>query len=130
MDEPTSSHAIRRLLDRLPRARDAEAGRAKMGKSTRRDLLRWGTATAGLAAIAGGAMGAPARARLLAQTGRATPEAKATPTTQVSPPSLTETWTEPWIWRPGEWPGQRLDLNVVENENPGAIVGFGNQTAV
>ena len=26
--------------------------------------------------------------------------------------------------------GPRLDLNVVENENPGAIVGFGNQTAV
>jgi hypothetical protein len=33
-------------------------------------------------------------------------------------------------WLPGEWPGQRLDLNVVENENHGSIVGFGNQTAV
>ena len=48
----------------------------------------------------------------------------------VPPPAATETWTEPWIWRPSEWPGQRLDLNVVENENPGAIVGFGNETAV
>src|SRR3954471_17319809 len=71
--------------------------------------------------------------------GQATPEAHhpgATPvahppaTTSMSPPSATETWTEPWVWRPSEWPGQRLALNVVENENPGAIVGFGNQTAV
>src|SRR5215217_6231306 len=129
MGERTTSHAIHRLVYRLLRARDPGARGAKIGKSTRRELLRWGTATAGAAALAGGAMGAPTRARLFAQTGQATPEAKATPTTPVSPPSSTETWTEPWIWRPGEWPGQRLDLNVVENENPGAIVGFGNQTA-
>ncbi len=41
-----------------------------------------------------------------------------------------ENWTEPWIWRPSDWPGQQLHLNVVENENPGAIVGFGNPSAV
>jgi FtsP/CotA-like multicopper oxidase with cupredoxin domain len=130
MNESATNHAIRRLVDRLLRARDPEAGRVKMGKSTRRDLLRWGTATAGAAALIGGAMGAPTRARLFAQTGHATPEAKATPTTPMTPPSMTETWTEPWIWRPGQWPGQSLDLNIVENENPGAIVGLGNQTAV
>ncbi|HEX2280335.1 MAG TPA: hypothetical protein VHG52_01110, partial [Thermomicrobiales bacterium] len=130
MVEPTPDRAIRRLVDRLLRARDPEAGGVKLGKSTRRDLLRWTTATAGVAALVSGAMGAPTRARLFTQTGHATPVAKATPTTPVSPPSSTETWTEPWIWRPSEWPGRRLDLNVVENENPGAIVGFGNQTAV
>lgn len=37
-----------------------------------------------------------------------------------------ETWSEPWVWRPSDWPGQQLALNVVENENPGAIVGLGN----
>src|SRR5215217_855063 len=130
MDERTTNHAIHRLVDRLLRARDPGARGAKLGKSTRREILRWGTATAGAAALAVGAMGAPTRARLFPQTGQATPEAKATPTTPVSPPSSTETWTEPWIWRPSEWPGQSLDLNVTENENPGAIVGFGNQTAV
>jgi FtsP/CotA-like multicopper oxidase with cupredoxin domain len=130
VDERTTHHAIHRCVDRLLRARDPKAGGAKMSKSTRRELLRWGAATAGAAALVGGAMGAPTRARLFAQTGQATPEAKATPTTLMSPHSLTETWTEPWIWRPSEWPGQRLDLNVTENENPGAIVGFGNQTAV
>ena len=48
----------------------------------------------------------------------------------VIPASATETWTEPWVWRPSDWPGQQLELNVVENENPGEIVGFGNQSAV
>jgi hypothetical protein len=45
-------------------------------------------------------------------------------------PSPADTWTEPGIWRPSEWPGRQLDLNVTEIENPGAIVGFGNETAV
>jgi FtsP/CotA-like multicopper oxidase with cupredoxin domain len=50
------------------------------------------------------------------------------PAAPVAPPSAVETWTEPWVWRPGQWPGQSLALNVVENQNPGAIVGYGNQT--
>jgi hypothetical protein len=55
--------AIHRLVDCLLRARDPKAGGAKMGKSTRRNLLRWETATAGAAALVAGAMGAPTRAR-------------------------------------------------------------------
>lgn len=45
-------------------------------------------------------------------------------------PATVETWTEPWIWRPSQWPGQQLNLNLVENVNPGAIVGNGNSTAI
>jgi FtsP/CotA-like multicopper oxidase with cupredoxin domain len=30
-----------------------------------------------------------------------------------------ESWQEPWTWRPDEWPDQRLQLNVVRNQNPG-----------
>ena len=41
-----------------------------------------------------------------------------------------ENWNEPWVWRPGEWPGQQLDLNVVENQNPGIEVGLGNAGSV
>ena len=41
-----------------------------------------------------------------------------------------ETWNEPWVWRPGDWPGQQLDLNVVVNQNPGIEVGLGNPGSV
>lgn len=41
-----------------------------------------------------------------------------------------ETWNEPWVWRPSDWPGQQLHLNVVENQNPGPAVGFGNPNAI
>jgi FtsP/CotA-like multicopper oxidase with cupredoxin domain len=36
-------------------------------------------------------------------------------------PAITssESWQEPWTWRPEEWPDQRLQLNVVRNQNPG-----------
>lgn len=41
-----------------------------------------------------------------------------------------ETWNEPWVWRPSEWPGQQLDLHVVENQNQGIVVGLGNPSSV
>ncbi len=62
--------------------------------------------------------------------GQATPVATPGVTAPVVSPQATETWVEPWVWRPSDWPGQQLDLNVIENENPGPIVGFGNPTAV
>jgi FtsP/CotA-like multicopper oxidase with cupredoxin domain len=98
---------------------------------SRRALIR--TALLGAAAI-------PAASGGVAQTG--TPEARhGTPTAgygsgqpsaggpPVIGPADQETWNEPWVWRPSDWPGQQLDLNVVEHENPGAIVGFGNPGA-
>ncbi|MGE3594205.1 MAG: multicopper oxidase domain-containing protein [Dehalococcoidia bacterium] len=93
-------------------------GRLAGGLLSRRLLL--GTALTGAAAIS-----LPSRTHA-----QATPEATPAATPGASPPSSVETWTEPWIWRPSEWPGQRLALNVVENENPGAIVGFGNPYTV
>ena len=41
-----------------------------------------------------------------------------------------ETWNEPWVWRPSDWPGQQLHLNVVENQNPGKGVGLGNPGSI
>ncbi|HJR58312.1 MAG TPA: multicopper oxidase domain-containing protein, partial [Vicinamibacterales bacterium] len=38
-----------------------------------------------------------------------------------------ETWVEPWVWRPAEWPDQPLALNVVENQNPGSAPSPGNR---
>ncbi len=52
------------------------------------------------------------------------------PPDPIATATVTETWSEPWVWRPADWPGQQLELNIVENENPGPIVGFGNPGAV
>jgi FtsP/CotA-like multicopper oxidase with cupredoxin domain len=45
----------------------------------------------------------------------------------VHPPDVPETWLEPWIWRPEEWDGTALDLNVVRNQNPGGSPSPGNR---
>ena len=39
-----------------------------------------------------------------------------------------ENWQEPWTWRPELWPQSNLDLNVVENQNPGSSSSPGNPT--
>lgn len=39
---------------------------------------------------------------------------------------VVETWNEPWTWKVGDWPGQQLPLTVIENQNPGAVIGDGN----
>ena len=48
----------------------------------------------------------------------------------VDPACAEENWNEPWVWRPGDWPGQQLHLNVIENETPGTAVGFGNDSRI
>jgi FtsP/CotA-like multicopper oxidase with cupredoxin domain len=37
-----------------------------------------------------------------------------------------ETWQEPWIWRPDEWPDGQLVLNVTRHQNPGNSPSPGN----
>jgi FtsP/CotA-like multicopper oxidase with cupredoxin domain len=44
--------------------------------------------------------------------------------------SSQENWNEPWVWRPSDWPGQSLHLNVMENESPGPAIGFGNNSRI
>jgi len=55
--------------------------------------------------------------------------AAATTTTPVNPSTATETWDEPWVWKPSRWPGETLHLNVVEHQTPSTIVGLGNANA-
>jgi len=80
-------------------------------------------------AAASGAAGAAAQGTGQG-SGQGTPVATPVAQPDVIPATAVETWDEPWVWRPSDWPGQQLELNVVENENPGAIVGFGNPNAV
>lgn len=39
-----------------------------------------------------------------------------------------ESWQEPWVWRPELWPRDSLELNVVQNQNPGDSPSPGNRT--
>src|SRR4051794_40843919 len=107
MTESTTNRAMRRLVDRAAGA-----------LISRRSLVR--SALTGAAAIS-------LPSQVFAQ---ATPVATPGAAPGMRQPAAVETWTEPGIWRPSDWPGRQLDLNVTENENPGAIVGFGNETAV
>lgn len=36
-----------------------------------------------------------------------------------------ESWQEPWTWRPEDWKGEHLDLNVLRNQNPGPSLSSG-----
>ena len=37
--------------------------------------------------------------------------------------ALEDNWVEPWEWRPSDWPGQQLHLNLVKHASPKAVFG-------
>ena len=93
----------------------------------RRELLQLGAAS--LAAIG-------ARSASLAGSTSQTPGSGqgAKPPIPPAPDSLpnpaaanVEDWTEPWIWRPSEWPDQPLVLNLVGNRHPPRATMAGNR---
>jgi FtsP/CotA-like multicopper oxidase with cupredoxin domain len=109
-----------------PTARvDPDSSHDRPANPARRKLLQ--TGAAGLtAAIAAGSS-------LVARDQQAVPPTPAAPqgppplipatppaaTGIIDPAALTaETWCEAWVWRPEDWPGQPLDLNVVERNEP------------
>ena len=99
----------------------------------RRDFLHAGVLGAAGAATFGGtgALAGEAEQRRPgggAGQGRGGGAGPAPPTSDVSVVVAgdPETWNEPWVWRPPDWPGQQLHLNVVENQSPSTPVGLGN----
>src|SRR5690348_2481021 len=86
-----------------------------------------GTSAAGMAGMTGTATLAPSGVTPVPSPAAMPPQVF---TPEAITPAAVETWTEPWIWRPSQWPGQQLNLNLVENVNPGAIVGNGNSKAI
>ncbi|MEZ5317948.1 MAG: multicopper oxidase domain-containing protein [Vicinamibacterales bacterium] len=113
----------------------------------RRDWLRLGAGALGSVGV--GALGASALGALDASTlGAAAPGAPFPAQTPGSgqgggrgpqppqPPapgtytdpraSVAEDWTEPYVWRPSDWPGQPLALHVVANHAPPRATSSGN----
>ena len=83
----------------------------------RRRLLQLGAASVTAALGSGGALfaGDPQAQPPAASQLPAAPDA----TGVVDPAAVPfETWREPWVWRPADWPDQALDLNVVERNEP------------
>ncbi len=94
----------------------------------RRRLLQLGAAGVG-AALGSGAASLLARESQTPATPQGAPTAPPPPPSVngvIDPASITaETWTEPWVWRPADWPGQALDLNVVERNEPNKAPSVG-----
>ena len=44
-------------------------------------------------------------------------------TTTFNPLTAKDNWVQPWEWRTSDWPGQPLNLNVVEHAAPIAVFG-------
>lgn len=119
--------------DRAADCPDADAG---VASPSRRKLLQMGAAGVGVAFASTHAGFDSAGARTLPQNppsppapapappapaaGPATAPAPAPDMSGVADPAAmtAETWSEPWVWRPADWPGQSLDLNVVERNEP------------
>lgn len=117
--------------DRGAQARAAGTPRTGIGRRSLLQLGLMGAAAAGLRPFAT----APAAAQPIgAESEGCSPDVHQPPRPASLDAPVTpfnpETWNEPWVWRPSDWPGQQLDLNVVENENPGIPVGFGNPSSI
>ena len=95
---------------RKPAARD-------LINPSRRKLLQYGAA--GVTALGAGAATVLARGQQAASPPQTGPPPPPSANGVIDPATLpAETWSEPWVWRPSEWPGQSLDLNVVERNEP------------
>jgi len=111
--------------DRPRSSRRHAADRSRLLK--RRELLQLGAASLAAAGVS--------RVPLVARSAQ-TPGSGQGPQ-PPQPPSLDdivkpqelldENWTEPWVWRPSEWPDASLDLHVVGNRHPPQGVSPGNR---
>jgi FtsP/CotA-like multicopper oxidase with cupredoxin domain len=99
---------------------------------SRRTLLKLGATgmvATGLSALAATALPAAAGAEQTPGSGQGPQPPKPPAPDQIVnlAAAPAEDWTEPWIWRPSDWPGEALVLNLVGNPNPPRAVSPGNR---
>ena len=104
----------------------------KTAKLSRRKMLRLGATglgATGLAALGAASIPLSARSDQTPGSGQGPqPPKPPAPDDVVNLATIpVEDWTEPWIWRPSEWPGEPLVLNVVGNPNPPRAASAGNR---
>ena len=92
----------------------------------RRELLQIGAA--GLASMGAVHATAPSAAPQTPGSGQGQrPPQPPAPDTIANPATMpVEDWSEPWVWRPEEWPGQPLTLQIVGNRHVPRAVSPGN----
>jgi FtsP/CotA-like multicopper oxidase with cupredoxin domain len=92
----------------------------------RREVLQVGLGSAVMFGAGGLTAGTPAGQTPGSGQGPRPPE----PPAAAAVPDVTalrvEDWTEPWLWRPSDWPGRPLALNVVGNAHPPRATSTGN----
>ncbi|HET7218597.1 MAG TPA: multicopper oxidase domain-containing protein [Vicinamibacterales bacterium] len=93
----------------------------------RRDLLQLGIGSAAALASGGLSMARPAAQTPGSGQGQRPPQPPAPETVLDVSGMTTEDWSEPWVWRPSEWPGQSLALNIVGNAHPPRATSPGNR---
>lgn len=91
----------------------------------RRELLQVGLGGAA-AALASGALASSAQTPGSGQ-GRQAPVPPSPDTVTDVARLRVEDWSEPWVWRPSDWPDQPLDLNVVGHAHPPRATSPGNR---
>ena len=104
---------------------DEKAGESRL--LARRELLQIGAA--GLAAMVAPDVTTVAAAVQTPGSGQgAKPPQPPAPDAIQNPATMRiEDWSEPWVWRPEEWPGQPLTLQIVGNRHVPRAVSPGNQ---
>ncbi len=104
-----------------------DSPKTRTGLIERRTLLQLGAA--GVAAIGIGGVELAGRAAQTPGSGQGQrPPQPPAPESVVDLAAMpAENWTEPWIWRPSEWPDQALTLNVVGNAHPPHGTSPGNR---
>ncbi len=93
----------------------------------RREMLQLGAA--GMAALGAARVPLAARAPQTPGSGQGQQPPKPPAADAVANPltMVAEDWTEPWIWRPSDWPNQALALNIVGNAHPPRASSPGNR---
>jgi len=93
----------------------------------RRELLQLGAAGVAAIGAAGLPLAAPAAQTPGSGQGQQPPKPPAPDAIADVAAQNAEDWTEPWVWRPSEWPGQALSLHIVGNAHPPRGTSPGNR---